>query len=49
MHKSEIQVTNGTADILKTISHDKMLHYIFLIDITVNNIQPTKQSEGGYT
>ena len=28
---------NGIADISKTILHDKMLQYRFLIDITVNN------------
>ena len=37
MLKVEIHVRNGTADVSKTISHDKVLHCRFLIDITVNN------------
>ena len=48
MFKVEIHVRNDSADASKTISHDKMLPYRFLIDITMNNYNPTTtQSEDG--
>ena len=39
---------NGTADVSKTISHDKILNYRFLIDITVNNYNLPHSMKGVY-
>ena len=37
---------NGTADVSKTISHRKMLHYWLFIDITVNNYSLPRSLKG---
>ena len=47
MFKVEIHVRNGTADVSKAISHDKMLHYRFFIDITLNNYNLPRSLQGG--
>ena len=46
MFKVDIHMRNSAADVSKTISQHKMLHYKFLIDITVNNYN-LPQSKGG--
>ena len=38
---------DGSADVSKTISHDKMLHYGVLIDITANNYNLPRSLKGG--
>ena len=45
--KVEVHMRNGIADVSKTISHDTMLHYRFLIDITVNNYNLPRSLKGG--
>ena len=47
MFKMDIQVRNGPPDVSKPISHHKLLHYRFLIDITVNNYNLTRSLKGG--
>ena len=47
MFKVDIHVRNGTPDVSKPISHDKMLHYRFLIDTTVNNYNLPHSLKGG--
>ena len=46
MFKVNIHVRNGTPNVSKPISHDKMLHYRFLIDITVNNYNLPRSLKG---
>ena len=47
MFKVDIHVRNGTPDVSKPISHDKLLHYRFLIGITVNNYNQPRSLKGG--
>ena len=44
--KVKIHVRNGTADVSKTISHRKLLHYWLFIDITVNNYNLPRSLKG---
>ena len=46
MFKVDIHVRNGTPDVSKPISHDKLLHYRFLIGITVNNYNLPRSLKG---
>ena len=45
MFKANIHDRNSTLDVSKTISHDKMLHYRFLIDITVSSYFSSLKSQ----
>ena len=40
-------MTNGSADVSKTISHGKMLNYSVLVGITVNNYNLPRSLKGG--
>ena len=46
--KVEIHMRNDTADVSKTISHNKILHYWFFIGITVNNYNLPRSLKGVY-
>ena len=47
MFKVKTHATNGTADVSKTILHDKMLHYQFRFEITINTYNlPRSLQEG---
>ena len=48
MFQSKIHVSNSTADVSKTISHDKMLHYRCLIDIAVSKYNLPRCVKGGH-
>ena len=44
--KVETHMRYGTADVWKTISHHNVLHYLFYIDITVNNYNLPRSLKG---